>query len=31
MEQQSAVYLDALGANVALNPAMKQELDTLGY
>lgn len=31
MEQQSAVYLDALGANVALSPAMKQELDTLGY
>ena len=31
MEQQSAVYLDALGANVALSPTMKQELDTLGY
>ena len=31
MEQQSAVYLDALGGNVALSPTMKQELDTLGY
>lgn len=31
MEQQSAVYLDALGANVTLSPTMKQELDTLGY
>ena len=31
MEQQSAVYLNALGANVTLSPTMKQELDTLGY
>lgn len=31
MEQQSAVYLDALGANVALSPTMKQELETPGY
>ena len=31
MEHQSAVYLDALGANIALSAKMKQELDTLGY
>lgn len=31
MEHQSAVYLDALGANIALSDKMKLELDTLGY
>ena len=31
MEQQSAVYLNALGANIELSPKIKEELDTLGY
>lgn len=31
MEHQSAVYLDALGANIALTEKMKEELNTLGY
>ncbi|MFB5079563.1 phytanoyl-CoA dioxygenase family protein [Raoultella sp. C349492] len=31
MEHQSTVYLDALGANIALTEKMKEELNTLGY